>query len=345
MKTSIILMTALVPTIGHKALVDFALNLSDKVVLVISSRSFEPVDGRDRVAAFEMEFECDDHLFIVEHKDDTAPQNPKTEDEWNYWKNVVDQAARDAGWPDHKFDYFVASEPYGKQMADLIGAEFMPFDIGRGLVDVKGTSVRSSIERNWNEIMPSFRRIMLTTVTLFGQESTGKTTLASRLAAVFNTSFIPEFARPYLEALEDKSITDARMDDIHRGQVALQMTGQKFSKGCVIFQDTDLYSTVGYYDIYGGTPDQMLEFDAAIFKSDLYVVMNDEIPFERDPLRYGGHQRESTKQFWIDLLERNNCHYIVVKNKEPAKQLQEITDYIDNFLDEKFEAIETFRRD
>ena len=36
-------------------------------------------------------------------------------------------------------------------------------------------------------------------IVLFGPESTGKTTLAKQLAAHFNTEWVPEYMRTYLE--------------------------------------------------------------------------------------------------------------------------------------------------
>ena len=36
-------------------------------------------------------------------------------------------------------------------------------------------------------------------IVLFGPESTGKTTLAKQLAAHFNTEWVPEYMREYIE--------------------------------------------------------------------------------------------------------------------------------------------------
>jgi nicotinamide riboside kinase len=80
-------------------------------------------------------------------------------------------------------------------------------------------------------------------------------------------------------------------------------------------------------------------------KSDLYFVMNDEIPFEEDKLRYGGNKRETDKQFWIDLLEEYGCNYYVVKSVYMSNQILEIEREIEKFLNNKFEKISSFMRD
>ena len=42
-------------------------------------------------------------------------------------------------------------------------------------------------------------------IVLFGPESTGKTTLAKKLAYHFQTNWVPEFAREYLEKKNDSN--------------------------------------------------------------------------------------------------------------------------------------------
>ena len=98
-----------------------------------------------------------------------------------------------------------------------------------------------------------------------------------------------------------------------------------------MFQDTDLFSTAGYYKLWGGGTDHDLdlcEYNAKLLKSDLYIVMNDQIPFEEDPLRYGGNKRESGMNFWINLLQEYELPYYVIKNTEINEQRIEL----DNML-------------
>ena len=53
--------------------------------------------------------------------------------------------------------------------------------------------------------------------------------------------------------------------------------------------------------------------DATILKSDLYLITQSNIPFEQDPLRYGGDRRESKDEYWIGLCEGYDLNYRVVK--------------------------------
>lgn len=47
-------------------------------------------------------------------------------------------------------------------------------------------------------------------------------------------------------------------------------------------------------------------------QSDRYYILDTNIPFEEDPLRYGGSIRESETKFWIDLCREFQLPYTVV---------------------------------
>ena len=354
--TGVILMTALVPTKGHAALIKFAANMCDRVHVIISTRSHEPTAFFDRFSAFVGQVPSFNVNFL-EHRDDDAPQNPETEQQWDYWRRVVqnwhnlyspytsDPAVCPTGTI--KYDFLFASEPYGKKMAEVIGAEFIPFDIGRRMIDVKGTTVRHDLIKHFGDILPNFQLQLQKQIVLFGQESVGKSTMTKMLNEWYgNTSYMThEFARPYLEFKDDKTVTDWRMDVIANGQIALEKTipwDRPF-----VFLDTDILSTIGYYRIYQGKEPQWLsDRFRAMDRKDLYVVMNDQIPFVADPLRYGGDVRESTRQFWVDLLEEYDCNYYLVQNTRREDQKIEIAGQANNcFWDNYACGISTFERD
>lgn len=95
-----------------------------------------------------------------------------------------------------------------------------------------------------------------------------------------------------------------------------------------IIQDTDLYTTVGYWQFphwqheLGACPQGLID-EAAELKSDLYIITKSNIPFEKDPLRYGGDTREGSDEYWIDVCERYELPYIILEDADPATRLQE----------------------
>jgi NadR type nicotinamide-nucleotide adenylyltransferase len=334
-------MTALVPTKGHAALIDFAREFvgpNGIVDVIVSTRSHEPVAGSLRVMTLKEHYSRD-NVFIIEHADDFAPQNPSSRHDWNYWRDVV------VGHGEYEYDYLFASEPYGAKMAELIGAEFIPFDPGRVFETVKGTDVRKHLEYRFDDLLPEFGRRVSKKVVFFGQESCGKTTMTREMAAEYCSYMTDEWARPYLESMDDKTVTDEKMHRIAEGQYALQRVARSKGDRPFVFHDTDLLSTIGYGRIYGGEPHPRIEDWFRVTKADLYVVMNDAVPFVPDPLRYGGDVRESTRQFWVDLLEEYGCRYHLVESTGYDETLQELYRVVDDLFGETWKPIREFERE
>ena len=204
--------------------------------------------------------------------------------------------------------------------------------------------MRKDTYLKFDAIAPAFQEYLRRTVTLFGAESCGKTTMAYLLSQNGNGHFVPEWAREYLETVGTE-ITDDAMQTICEGQYASQMAAKKLIDKAFIFQDTDLYSTLGYYRLWNNAkiPD-MLNYWANTTKSDLYIVMNDKIPFEPDPLRYGGTVRESTMDFWIDILKEFNCNYYVVKSTNKYKQYEEVVKVVIDLFDDFVKPLREFKR-
>jgi nicotinamide riboside kinase len=96
-----------------------------------------------------------------------------------------------------------------------------------------------------------------------------------------------------------------------------------------VFFDTDLFTTLGYWEIMGySEPPEKLVKDAAALKSDVYYLFPDDIPFELDPLRYGGDARESTRDFWKNLLIDHGLNFVEVPSGSKVEKLKFIENYI-----------------
>lgn len=367
MRNAYVMMTALLPTTGHADLIDFASRIvSGNVLVIVQGRSFEPIHVNRRMIALRNHFRNYRNVRIVADEDDNAPQNPNPElgtrdyTFWKYWANDVRGHAakmRSEFAPIDWQDAFVASEPYGATMAEYLECQFIPYDIGREINPTKGSDVRKNLWSKWDEILPEFKADLQMNVVLFGQESVGKTTLARSLSCRNQHSqFIPEYARPYLEAVGSE-ITDSKMKKIEIGQNALEYAAFNNGKRYNFF-DTDLLSTIGYYRIFeqrmGDTDivnDTALHLDLVINhqwhkRKMLYVLLPDDIPFEEDELRYGGNVRQSTYKFWKNLLDQYYCNYIEVpRGLDFRAKLFYIEDRIKEKINEIYLPICEFERD
>lgn len=320
MGNAYVLMTAMPPTVGHARLIEFASKVGYHTHIIVCTQPGEPFP-EERYGAVREHFqnrpEIDFHRI---HK--TLPQEPEGHPGyWDMWLGFL----TDFGLTSE--DYIVASEMYGMKLAEISGAEFIPYDIKREIHPAKATLVRGHTPEYFEWILPEFQRYVQKRVTIFGAESTGKTTLARNLehSDLLRGSavYLPEWARPYLEDVNRVLDTDA-MNAIFRGQMALQASPQPNS--AYIIQDTDLFSTVGYWrmhvDTFGPVP-MLLTGSAQRYKSDLYIITRSNIPFEEDPLRYGGDRRESSDQYWIDLADEFGLNYVILDSADLFLRLGE----------------------
>lgn len=169
-------------------------------------------------------------------------------------------------------------------------------------------------------------------VTVFGAESTGKTTLSQHLAAAYGATWLYEFARPYLE-LTHFPITRQSMMAIWHGQHVIQT----MATGQLVIQDTDLYSTIGYWQFphwkktLRACPSPLIK-DASSERSDLYIITPSTIPFESDPLRYGNDHREGSDDYWIDVCKQYSLPYAILSTQSRHNRLTEASILINHHL-------------
>ena len=153
-------------------------------------------------------------------------------------------------------------------------------------------------------------------IVLFGPESTGKTTLARRLAAHFGTEWVPEFSRDYLQQKWDEEQKICEIKDIlpiAEGQMQLENAAAAKAKN-VLICDTNLLETVVYSQVYyEGHCDPILLKQALKAHYDLYFLTYIDIPWVEDDLRDRPHQRELMFAKFKATLDRYNQPYHILK--------------------------------
>jgi NadR type nicotinamide-nucleotide adenylyltransferase len=326
-----VLMTSMPPTKGHGNLIRFASEygrvIGQNVKVILCTQPNEPFVRERYLAVSRFANEMSNVKTVW--MNDTIEQNPEAPGFWDMWKNILRKRGAVDG------DTYIASEPYGAAVADHMQGRFIPYDPYRELYPCKATTVRHDLEVYWDNIMPNFASELTATVTIFGAESTGKTTLAKKLSRTVDSHFVFEYARPYLENRINE-ITVETMTDIWQGQLAVQRCAKFWTPEPWIIQDTDLYSTVGYWqfphwqDSIGSPPVGLLE-DAHHTKSDLYLITKSNIPFEPDPLRYGGDVREGSDEYWINIAQKHRLNYKVLESDDINDRHDEAIDAMEEF--------------
>jgi len=159
---------------------------------------------------------------------------------------------------------------------------------------------------------PVSRRVVLT-----GSESTGKTTLAVRLARHYGTSWVPEFARAYAE-LKGGPLTVADVERIARGQLAAEERALARGPGLVVL-DTDIVSTVVYAEHYYGACPAWVREAALERQGDLYLLLAPDLPWTADPVRDRPRQREEMHALFRRALENVGARFVEIAGAGDAR--------------------------
>jgi NadR type nicotinamide-nucleotide adenylyltransferase len=159
-------------------------------------------------------------------------------------------------------------------------------------------------------------------VVLYGPESTGKTTLANQLAYHYQTVWVPEYARDYLQDKWNTKRQVCEHEDllpIAIGQMKLENNlAKKADK--VLICDTDLLETKVYAEeYYDGMVDPLLEEAAEENTYDLYLLTYIDVPWEFDTLRDKPGLREKMVNAFENSLKKYNRPYVVLKGDKQQR--------------------------
>jgi len=149
-------------------------------------------------------------------------------------------------------------------------------------------------------------------IAILGPESTGKTVLAEQLAAYFKSQWVPEYAREYVEKLAspygfDDICNIAKRQIQKEKEVENQRTQTNY-----IFFDTELIITkVWFLYRFGKVPDFLTEqLDSGFF--DFYLLCSPDLPWEPDPVREHGEDREFFFNWYKKEIEQTGKPYVIV---------------------------------
>ena len=156
----------------------------------------------------------------------------------------------------------------------------------------------------WNS---RYRRIVLT-----GPESTGKTTLARALAETSGGTWIPEYARGYVERLNRKYDRND-VEHIARAQVNQYDEAVSAGKYPVVFDTFLIVTKVWLETVFGAAPPWL---DQAVRRCviDIYLLCSPDLPWRPDPVRENpGERRLELFRAYHAELERAGLPFHVIQ--------------------------------
>ncbi len=159
-------------------------------------------------------------------------------------------------------------------------------------------------------------------VVLTGPECTGKTTLASQLAARFGGTEVPEAARRYVERVSPvlslatvEPIARLWLEQAERAGTAARAAAQQ----SVLVFDTDLVSTVVYSKHYYGTCAEWIEREAAARRADLYLLCYPDLPWVADGVRDRPAGREALFADFETALLGIGARIAIIRGEGPLR--------------------------
>ena len=160
-------------------------------------------------------------------------------------------------------------------------------------------------------------------VVIFGTESTGKTTLAKKLAEHFGAPWSPEFVREFWD-LHDGKITAIDLGTIALGQMANEDHAAAQAKR-VVFFDTDLLTCTLWDDVLfpGDCPRWVrAEAELRVRGVTLWLLCDTDIPFAPDPQRCfpDAAGREKGRKLWREALEKRLLPFVEIRGDQTERE-------------------------
>lgn len=174
------------------------------------------------------------------------------------------------------------------------------------------------------------RKKQLIKIAVVGPESTGKSTVAERLARDYGTVCVPEYAREYCRHLNREYTLQDEMNMFY-GQLALERSLVPLAQNDLLICDTMFLTIKVWCDhLFGYTPQEVHEALKAK-RYDFYLLMDIDLPWEDDPMRDFPQLREHFMQIWHNELKGVSADYLVISGQGEeryANALEAVTRFL-----------------
>jgi NadR type nicotinamide-nucleotide adenylyltransferase len=149
--------------------------------------------------------------------------------------------------------HFCSSEPYGEHMSLALGAVDRRVDEARRSVPVSARDIRRDPFAHREFLDPLVYRDLIINVAALGAPSTGKTTLAARLAELHHTEWMPEYGREYRERHQmGRRLTPGQLVEI--AERHLEREDEALTRANrYLFTDTNAITTATFARSYHGS--------------------------------------------------------------------------------------------
>jgi len=313
---------------GHVALIDFALNRCDELIVLVSASYDEPISAKQRLAWIEEAYKNNGKVIsrLLIYDEAVLPNTSESsEGVSKLWANYLKEQLP-------TIDIIFASEAYGAYMGRFLNCEHVIFDEPRKIVPVSATQIRNDPFTFWDFLPDVVKPYYTLKICVYGTESTGKTTLTQRLAEHFNTMAVPEMAREILEHTNE--CTEHHLLQI--AQLHADTISEKIKQANkLLFVDTDVNITRSYSRFLFNKELIVPDWIEAANHFDLYLYLDEDASYVQDGTRLNEADRnklnESHKQ---ELIDRG-INYVLITGNDWEERFKKAVEAVNEFIKKK----------
>lgn len=166
---------------------------------------------------------------------------------------------------------------------------------------------------------------MIKKVVAIGPESTGKSTLCEQLAAHFKTAWVPEYAREYLlqhgTNYQYKDLLTIAEGQLRSEERIVEDIEKGMYKSDLVFIDTDLYVMKVWSEFVFNKCENSILTRIANRQYDLYLLCNNDLPWEKDELREYPDLKRRDQLFhhYKDAMVNQNTAWVEIRGNHEER--------------------------
>lgn len=229
-----------------------------------------------------------ENVKTILYKEDTYADIQPYPNSWSTWMQHLIEIV-----PLHIDVFFVGEREYQENIPKYCDSQVVLFDYSRSRYPVSGTMIRNLSLKYWDYILGSARPFFAKKILITGTESCGKTTLTTKLAKLYYTSWSDEVGRHYAKNFlgGDESIfTDEDFRRIAHQQYEQDAFALR-NANRVVFFDTDATVTQYYSELYSGKSNSHVESFVDPSRYDLVLFLSPDVDWVNDGQRLNGEQK------------------------------------------------------
>jgi len=170
---------------------------------------------------------------------------------------------------------------------------------------------------------------MIKKIAITGPESTGKSILANKLAEHYETVWVPEFAREYLDII-NRPYVQADILEIAKGQIESEDRLMYFAKE-FLFCDTEAIVTKIWSEYLYKNCDDWIKLKITEDRYHLYLLCDVDLPWVADPLREHPEKRQYFFDLYYNELKSRGLNFRVISGSG-EERINNAIEVIDNSL-------------